>query len=408
MIFQKIIRRLILSILYLFSPFFFIIIKLLKPLKIIRITPLYSNRYGHLVINPELYLLEKRENFRENKKYFDLFYSVRLGICNQEMLNLWKKKIRIFPYYILEPIDNFLKLKKKNNIHKVSYFNQKVRDLNGYLGKYPPSISLNQEQINVCEKKLADYDIDVKKEKFVCLFNRDDAYLNSTKKKKNWYYLSHHNYRIKSFELAARRLSSRDIKVFRMGVEVEEKFDLNDRNIIDYANSKLRSELMDIYLASNCFFGISCGTGSSHVAILNRRPIVDLNANLHHLLTFLDNSILLSKGYFSNIKKRYLSLREILFYKEEQIRGRDQLDQNDIEMIDCSPEEIADAIDEMNFRLDGNWNDSEEILNLQKKFKDQNWKNIYQLKEEKPLFYHGEIRGRYSSTFLLKNQSWLN
>ena len=40
--------------------------------------------------------------------------------------------------------------------------------------------------------------------------------------------------------------------------------------------------------------------------------------------------------------------------------------------------------------------------------KDQNWKNIYQLKEEKPLFYHGEIRGRYSSTFLLKNQSWLN
>ncbi len=113
MIFQKIIRRLILSILYLFSPFFFIIIKLLKPLKIIRITPLYSNRYGHLVINPELYLLEKRENFKENKKYFDLFYSVRLGICNQEMLNLWKKKIRIFPYYILEPIDNFLKLKKK-------------------------------------------------------------------------------------------------------------------------------------------------------------------------------------------------------------------------------------------------------------------------------------------------------
>ena len=104
MIFQKIIRRLILSILYLFSPFFFIIIKLLKPLKIIRITPLYSNRYGHLVINPELYLLEKRENFKENKKYFDLFYSVRLGICNQEMLNLWKKKLEFFRIIFLNQL----------------------------------------------------------------------------------------------------------------------------------------------------------------------------------------------------------------------------------------------------------------------------------------------------------------
>ena len=46
-------------------PFFFIIIKLLKPLKIIRITPLYSNRYGHLVINPELYLLEKKDNSKK-------------------------------------------------------------------------------------------------------------------------------------------------------------------------------------------------------------------------------------------------------------------------------------------------------------------------------------------------------
>ena len=93
-------------------------------------------------------------------------------------------------------------------------------------------------------------------------------------------------------------LVSPNIKVFRMGAKVEDKFDLNDENIFDYANSSLRSELMDIFLASNCYFGISCGTGSSHVAILNRKPIVDLNANLHHLFTFLDKSILLSKPSF--------------------------------------------------------------------------------------------------------------
>ena len=43
----------------LFSPILYILIKLIRPFKIVRIIPLMSERYGHLVINPEFYLLEK-------------------------------------------------------------------------------------------------------------------------------------------------------------------------------------------------------------------------------------------------------------------------------------------------------------------------------------------------------------
>ena len=35
---------------------------------------------------------------------------------------------------------------------------------------------------------------------------------------------------------------------------------------------------MDSFLATPCLFGISCGTGSSHVAEMYRIPILDLNA----------------------------------------------------------------------------------------------------------------------------------
>ena len=410
MILIKTVKIIILIISYILSPLFYLFLKLIKPVKIIRITPLLSNRYGHLVINPEIYFLEKNTNKKEeSRRIIDLFYTVRYGVSNYEILKLWKKKMIIFPYYFLEPLDRLLnQLEKKNNVPKVKNFVSKIRDLDGNLNKYPPTIYLDEEQNKFCIKELEKKSIDINHNKYVCLFNRDDAYLNSFKKKKNWNYLSHHNYKIKSFELAARKLSSKNIKVFRMGAKVEDKFDLNDENIFDYANSSLRSELMDIFLASNCYFGISCGTGSSHVAILNRKPIVDLNANLHHLFTFLDKSILLSKHYFSKKKNRNLTLTEILNYREDEIRKREQLEIQNIEMIDCSQEEIADAVDEMYLRLENQWNDTEDIKLLQKKFRNHNWKNIYRLHEDKSMAYHGEIRGRYSSTFLLKNRNWLN
>ena len=62
MITKKILLNSILIISYLLSPIIFILIKFIKPILLIRITPILSNRYGHLAINPEIYLIEKRKN----------------------------------------------------------------------------------------------------------------------------------------------------------------------------------------------------------------------------------------------------------------------------------------------------------------------------------------------------------
>lgn len=407
MIFKKILKFLTFLLFYFLSPILFLFIKLLKPFKTIRITPLLSNRYGHLVLNPEFYILEKLNN--EHNDCLDLFYTVRYGVCNNVVLKMWKRKIKIFPHYILEPLHKISdKFAKNKNIHTINFFNSKIRDTFGNFEKYPPSIFLDESQKKKCIEILNKFNIDFQNKKFVCLFNRDDAYLNSGIYKKNWYYLSHHNYKINTFEKAARKLSSNNIMVFRMGAKVEDEFNLNDPNIIDYANSDFQSELMDVFLASSCFFGISCGTGSSHVALLNRKPIVDLNANVHHLFTFLENSILLSKHYFSKEKKRYLNLKEILSFKEHQMRKREQLDKLGIDMIDCTQEEISEAVEEMVLRLNGKWTDDEEMIKLQNKFKRHNWQNIYRIFGDKKVEYHGEVKARYSSKYLLNNSSWLN
>ena len=128
MILIKTVKIIILIISYILSPLFYLFLKLIKPVKIIRITPLLSNRYGHLVINPEIYFLEKNTNKKEeSRRIIDLFYTVRYGVSNYEILKLWKKKMIIFPYYFLEPLDRLLnQLEKKIMFIKSIILSQKL------------------------------------------------------------------------------------------------------------------------------------------------------------------------------------------------------------------------------------------------------------------------------------------
>jgi hypothetical protein len=90
------------------------------------------------------------------------------------------------------------------------------------------------------------------------------------------------------------------------------------------------------------------------------------------------------------------------------VRRREQCDKKNIEMIDCTQDEIAEAALELLNRLEGKWIDNEEILNLQNKFKQHNWKNIIQEINGIKNNYHGEINARYSSNFLLRNKNWVS
>ena len=43
---------------------------------------------------------------------------------------------------------------------------------------------------------------------------------------------------------------------------------------------------MDIYLASNCVFGMGGGTGSKGVALVFRRPLLHLISDIHEFRTY--------------------------------------------------------------------------------------------------------------------------
>ena len=82
-----------------------------------------------------------------------------------------------------------------------------------------------------------------------------------------------------------------------------------------------------------------------------------------------------------------------------------QFEKNDVELEENSPEEIRDLAIEMDDRINGNWNETEEDLLLQKKFWSVFTENIKRLNLEKPL--HGKIKARFGAKFLRENKNWI-
>ena len=392
----------------LFFPILFVLLQFSKFFFRIRFIEILTNRYGHLSVNPECYIVNKNKS-SSKIKYLDLFCESKYGICNKELFKLWKKKITILPRYLIGPINLILNkiYTPKKNPHTIINFTEDYRELNLSWEKHKPSINLSKEQVKTCEEILINNKISINKIRFVCLFNRDDAYLKSNKYNKSWYYLSHHNYDIKKFNLMANELTKKEIYVFRMGAKAEGLFGENNLKIIDYANSKFRSELMDIFLASRCLFGINCGTGSAGVALLYRKPILDLNANIYLLLTNLKGGVMLSKHYYSKKLRRNLKLQELMKFNFDDLAHREQLDANEIEVIDCSDEEIMEACLELLYRINGKWQDTAEDVELQNTFKKKY--DINKRSSRTNLRWHGDvIRSNYSNNFLKKNKDWLN
>ena len=204
---------------------------------------------------------------------------------------------------------------------------------------------------------------------FVCVVNRDSAYLSKTFPKKDW---SYHNFRdsnIQNYTLAADWLTTQNYFVIRMGSEVKELMRTNNPMTIEYAHKGFRTELLDIYLGANCYFFISNGTGIDTIPKVFRRPILYVNYHIVRKYELFWNlkSLGIFKKYWLKNERRFMTFREILnspvcgfFYLHEY-------EECGIELIENTPEEILDATIEMEERLKGTWQVTEEDEELHRR-----------------------------------------
>jgi putative glycosyltransferase (TIGR04372 family) len=411
-IFTKVITRTLIDVIAVLPC---IIIRLLSPWIIIRIARAPSTNYGNFARDLALYCCKKKLKIDQpKKKYIDLFYILpRDNIHNRQLARMWKRKLIFFSGYLLDPINRVGKFIPGWKLHTIGLFPSKYElDVDNLIAKYQALHFTAEEEI-YGKKMLNKFGLK-DNDKFICLVVRDSKYQlkKISARYHDWSYHDYRNYDIDHFVLAAEELTKRGYFVFRMGVVANKPMKSDNPKIIDYVNTKLRSDFMDVYLGAKCTFCISTGLGFDEVPYIFRRPIALLSVPLGDLRSYSEKFLLLSRLHILEKEKRKLSLSEIFSHGVGFAYDTKIFKQKGIKLLDYTPEQIKDFAIEMAENLENEKKLNPEEEELQKIFKNlfsYNVQRLEYLKEIKkpPYKFHGQIRSRYSMKFLKENRDWL-
>ena len=389
-----------------------LIIRLISPWIVIRIQKVDTNNFGEFILRPALYYCKKKLKIDQpTKKYIDLLYIHHKDkLYNKQLAKMWKRKLNFLSGYLLDPINRVNKLIPGWKNHAISFIRE--RDIDHLFEKYQVLDFTTEEEI-YGKKMLSKFGLK-DEDKFVCLLVRDGAYQlkKISARYRDWHYHDYRHTDIDKFILAAEELAKRGYYIFRMGVIVEKPFKSKNPKIIDYANSNLRSDFMDIYLGAKCSFCISTGSGFQCLPDLFRKPIIDLSVPLGDKLTHSEKYLLMIKHHVLKKEKRRLSLSEIFSYGVAYAFETKIFEQKGIELVENTPEEIKDLAIEMVENLESKKKLNPEDEELQRTFRDLYTSNIlrydYQKsKNLKDMIIHGQIRSRFGTKFLRENKDWL-
>ena len=376
-----------------------LIIRLISPFIIIRFGRLNSGRIGHLVANTELYLCEIDHGINiPQKPFFDIFFSGDKIISNIYYYNKLKSNINIWPRWFMRPIFKINDLIPFGEKHKIGNNISKDRDVLNLFDKCSVHFQFNNEEKIKGNSVIKSMGISGK---FVCLLVRDDAYLNSTYKSKDWTYHDYRNCDIKNYYLVSNELTKIGFHVIRMGSLAKDKFTTKNPKIIDYANSNFRSEFMDVYLGANCEFCISTSSGWDAIPYIFRKPIIFAPiVPVGYFFSFNERYWGITKDHVDIATNKKLTLTEIFERGAAYLMSSNEFIKKGIQLRENSPEEIKDLVFEfLKYKSNSKGQKKlEDVLEI--KFKNLFATKLKGVTNEK---LHGEINGRFGSKFLRNN-----
>ncbi len=385
-----------------------VVIRLIRPWLLVRLSALESFHLGHFAGDTELYLCERDAGInRPAQRHVDLFYLPQPA-CNRQLAAMWKRVFKLWPEWILAPVRDVDRLLPGFPIPECRDTTQGDRDVHNFLDRFPSHLAFTPDEEARGEAGLRAMGLPPGRP-FVCLNVRDNAY------NAYWAYAdpssfeNEHSYRdsdVQNYVLAAEALAARGYAVIRVGAIVREPMKTRHPGIIDYAANGMRSDFMDIYLGAKCDFCVSVGSGFDAVPMIFRRPVAFVNlVPLGHVDTYSANYLSITKHYRLEAQDRELTLAEIFargagfFYLTSEYRA------GGIRLVENTPEEIRDLVVEMAERLQGTWQPHDEDEALQRRFWEIFPRNAPGVDGGQP--WHGEIRARFGAAFLRANRAWL-
>ena len=350
-------------------------LRILRPVIVIRLGGLDISRIGGMYF-ADWHLSERAAGIHD-KKNFDIFYLTTMdnAICNRQWLKMWQRVLCTVPFgRLFSMINRISRMLPGHQAHVLAMprvwtvTDPAKQRLKCILANKEPNIVFTKEEERLGLQALKELGIPGEKP-FICFHSRDAAYLNVKYPKISWSYHDHRDSSIGNYVPAVEELVRRGYSAVRMGAVVKEKLSVTDPDIIDYAGNGKRTDFLDIYLGAKCEFFIASETGISIVPEIFRRPVVYTNwTPLRRISPWILNGLVIFKKFYSRQEKRPLAFSEIMGLEFGTPDTKDFFVRQKIDLIENTPEEVRDAALEMEDRLKGRWQSTDEDEQLQERF----------------------------------------
>ena len=372
-IFKKIIKRSYRVDLLVRDLFFLILILLIRlsspfyKIRFARWGGLFNSRIGHLACNPDCYLMYKDKGLL-SKRTLNFFY-YRGAISNQQLKKMWERTglLNILPQF-------FVRLAELNDRlpgFELNSFVQKDHDNHYYLKGVPAKITFTQDEVRQGEDFLRHLGVPENAE-FVCFHNRDPQYLKEVLPPgEDTNFHDFRDSKISNYFKSIEFLNSKNIYAVRMGVCVAEEWSGQKNSLqINYASSDLRSDFRDLYLIWKSRFYIGTSTGLSSIGAVFRRPqlLVNFVFNISSFFAQAPGSIFVIKKIYSHKESRFLKFSEYQKIPESIHYIGDYLKEHGLAFIENSEDDILEAVQEFDSRLNKKFDASKEDIEIQNKF----------------------------------------
>jgi putative glycosyltransferase (TIGR04372 family) len=331
---------------------------ILKPIFWLKVSKLHSERIGHLALNTDLFLRRRQLGTYPDGPFY-CFISNPNNLSNRQLLTMWKRVIPVYESRVLcWMYQGMLPILKKTPF----YLELPINSNEYYeFNNAKPSLYFTPEEIEKGRSLLHQLNVDFDKDKFVCIFSRDNAYLKEISPYKNWDYHNARNSDINCLIESAKYLIDKGFVVIRIGSIVKQPINFSHNKMIDYPFSGHQSDFLDIFLPAHCKFIISAGTsGATDVATIFDKPLLAVNITELWYSPISKNSLYIPKKYKYRKTKEYLHFKDALksgfFWQDMANLG--------LEADEINPQDILEAAEEMLARLENRFSYSPESERL--------------------------------------------
>jgi len=293
-------------------------------------------------------------------------------------MQLWQQKITFYPKWLLKPIHRLnIKLPASSKFDVFNGVNHTDLTL---LDKFEPNLKMSQEDEHAALSTLKEIGIS-RDDKIVCLCVRDSEYLRLTFPETDWNEHDHRDSKISTYARAAELLANKGYKVLRMGSIVGDKLESKSASVIDYANSTVRSDMLDVYLFSHAKFVITTSTGMDFLGALFRVPIGMVN--VVSAWSIFEGEILKSyqpKEIIDTGSGQHVGLEDLIERGYQKAYNQSDFVSMNARFIDNSSEELCNFFTELEelVRIGATTQYSPDILAIIEKYeiKNTNWARI--------------------------------